>query len=322
MDILITEFERYLEEKKEASTVRAYRRVLNRFAEFLGTRAVANVSQQEVLTFLTERGKGEVRSKSRWNTELSVLRSLYKHLELKGVVNTKDNPTKDFEFDTPNKRTVTPLNYNQMFKLLDAIDAGNPLYRNRNKAIVLTLFHCGLRVAELISLNVQQLDDETHMLFHVPRKGGDVISTHLNAVVLPALQACRADRADLLAQTGTIERKGDEQPLFISATGERLSVRRVQSLIQVLGKRVGVQGLTPHIFRHTFASHLYELGVGLVEIKASLGHSSIKTTMGYIHSIPNNGSDKPLPSDLLGASWQKRQDAYRKQKQAEEPAVA
>jgi len=125
-----------------------------------------------------------------------------------------------------------------------------------------------------------------------------------------------------LAQTGTIERKGDEQPLFISATGERLSVRRVQSLIQVLGKRVGVQGLTPHIFRHTFASHLYELGVGLVEIKASLGHSSIKTTMGYIHSIPNNGSDKPLPSDLLGASWQKRQDAYRKQKQAEEPAVA
>lgn len=207
--------------------------------------------------------------------KLAALRSLFKSQREHGHI--AQSPADLLE--SPRRGSYLPsvLPAHELAGLLDAIPATDPL-RIRDKALFELAYACGLRAEELVSLNVSSVGWDAEQL-RVEGKGGKTRFVPIGEIAMKALRAYvdgpKRPRGALLSS-------GEEQALFLSRTGRRLSTSDVRRRLRVWSARAGVPGgVSPHTLRHSFATHLLDGGSDLRVIQELLGHASISTTRLY-----------------------------------------
>jgi len=202
---------------------------------------------------------------------LASIRSFYVFLQGEGAV--RKNPAEGVRAPKAAKRLPDTLDADQMARLLQI--PGDDAETVRDRAIMELLYSSGLRLAEMISARLADLD-LGQALITVTGKGDKTRIVPVGREASTALKAWLKRRGELA--------KPDDITLFVSVRGGRLSPRSVQSRLKRWGRVQGVQqGVYPHLFRHSFASHLLESSGDLRAVQELLGHANISTTQIYTH---------------------------------------
>ena len=202
---------------------------------------------------------------------LSALRSFFRYLQREGI--TTKNPGEDVRAPKSAKRLPRALDADQMGQLLEAPTEGT--LGARDQAIMELLYSSGLRLAELVSLDLPALDlaDRT---VRVTGKGRKTRIVPVGAKAVAALRGWIKERVAIA--------KPDELAVFVGRNGRRLGARNIQLRLAKLGIRNGLPSkLHPHLFRHSFATHLLESSQDLRGVQELLGHADISTTQVYTH---------------------------------------
>ncbi len=209
--------------------------------------------------------------------KLSTLKSFFSYLELRGL--TRFNPAVDITTPKQEKRIPAYLPIDDMFALLEQPDKEKELGL-RDLAILELLYSSGLRVSELVTLDIEKLD-LTSRLVRVSGKGG-------KERLLPVGRKATVVIKEYLENTEKTRKKAGYStthgPLFLNYRGGRLSVRSVDRLVKRYSRECGITTeISPHSIRHTFATHLLDGGADLRSIQELLGHVNLSTTQKYTH---------------------------------------
>lgn len=266
-----------VEQGLSENTQAAYRRDLERFSEYLGLRGipVSETSRELVREFLGElqRRKLNARTVSRM---LVTLRNFFQFLVFERDL--PENPCLNVEGPKATRTLPKVLSINQVDDLLSQPDLSK-IYGIRDKAMIEVLYATGLRVSELISLEVQAVNTELGYVSCVG-KGGKARVVPLGKSALAALDVyLRDSRLSLL--------KGKNSNwLFLNRQGQRLTRQGFWKIIVSYGRKaqIGIP-LKPHLLRHSFATHLLQRGADLRSVQMMLGHSDISTTQIYTHIL-------------------------------------
>ncbi len=278
---LIQKFVRHLRLERGASphTCRGYERDLVQFDQFLkdsglcvsskGSVAIEEVDRfviRKYLSFLHRRNK-----KSSIARKLSSLRTFFKFLAGEELVTS--NPAKLVSTPKREKTLPTTLTVDEAFRLMEAPSQGKTAERVRDRAILELLYSSGLRVSELVGLNVDRIDLDLGIVKVMGKRRRERI-VPVGSKAIEALQA-------YLKTRGPVE---GEEALFTNRRGERLSARSVGRLVKRYTRESGIfRRISPHSLRHTFATHLLDSGADIREIQEMLGHASLSTTQRYTH---------------------------------------
>jgi len=206
---------------------------------------------------------------------LSGLRAFYKYLLFEEII--EEDPTQLLEGPKLGRKLPDTLNYNEIEKLLSAIDMSTD-EGMRNRAMLETLYSSGLRVSELIDLKL------SHVYFDIGflRIIGKGNKERLIPIGREALKYIRIYVEEIRCCLDI--RKGHENIVFLNRRGAKLSRVMIFTIIKNLALRAGVRKkVSPHTFRHSFATHLIEGGADLRAVQEMLGHESITTTEIYTH---------------------------------------
>jgi len=202
---------------------------------------------------------------------LSAYRTFYRYLIREKQVRT--HPVTDVTAPKGKKRLPGNLDADRMARLLD-IPGDGPLV-DRDRAILELLYSSGLRLSELTDLNCGDVDMRDATV-HVTGKGNKDRIVPVGRKAIAALQQWDITRPELASQ--------DEHALFVSNRGTRISTRSVQARVSHWAKRQGIDAnVYPHLFRHSFATHLLESSHDLRGVQELLGHANISTTQVYTH---------------------------------------
>ena len=261
------------------NTCRAYRHDLKEFAEYLADHNGDDKSAPEVPDALMIRSyMGFLYKKNKKSTmarKLSALRSFFRYLFRQGLI--ADNPTDSIM--TPKQDQMVPLylTVDEMFRLLDAVQT-NTLTDLRNRAMFETLYSCGIRVSELAGMDQTDVDFENSSI-RVLGKGNKERIVPIGKKALAAIKAYR----------GSLDAGSDisflqDGPLFLNLRNGRLTPRSIARLLDKLVVDCGmVTPVSPHVLRHTFATHMLDAGADLRVVQELLGHKSLSTTQRYTH---------------------------------------
>jgi integrase/recombinase XerC len=271
----IERFQRHLATERRLSphTVSAYRRELAAFAKWCVRAGVADwarIDGQQVRSFAARSHAAGLKPRS-VQRRLSALRTFFAFLLREGLM--RHNPALDIRAPKAGRRLPHALDVDQMGRLL-AMPATGP-QGQRDLALMELLYSSGLRLAELVSLNLADLDlaDRT---VRVLGKGSKTRIMPVGRQAVTALQGWLRQRAALAAV--------GETAVFITQRGRRLGARAVQLLVARRARAQGLpMGVHPHLFRHSFATHLLESSRDLRAVQEMLGHASISTTQIYTH---------------------------------------
>ncbi len=226
---------------------------------------------KEFLVWITELGM----TASSQARVLSGIKSFYKYLLLEDII--KIDPSALIETPKLGRKLPDTLSLDEINKMLDSIDVSTP-EGTRNKAILETLYACGLRVSELVGLKISDIYFEIDFL-KVTGKGNKERFVPLGSAAKKFIKLYQNNiRVHL-----TIK-KGDEDILFLNRRGGRLSRVMIFNIIKQTAIQANIRkNISPHTFRHSFASHLVEGGADLRAVQEMLGHESITTTEIYTH---------------------------------------
>lgn len=261
------------ERRLSALTVKNYHRDIEALYTFLCNAEVpawAQVDSGHVRSFaarLHRRGQAP-RSIQR---RLAAVRNLFAFLLREGVVDA--NPGADVTAPKAPRRLPATLDADAMGRLLDV--RGDHPIATRDRAIMELLYSSGLRLAELATLEAASIDLEEGTV-RVTGKGA-------KTRIVPVGTKARAALRDWLKVRPQLE-KEPTTALFISRIGRPLSTRNIQARVEYWARRLGLpQGVSPHTFRHSFATHLLESSGDLRAVQELLGHADISTTQIYTH---------------------------------------
>ncbi len=206
--------------------------------------------------------------------KLSAIRSFYRYLTREGMLSA--NPLENALSPKLDKRLPTFLTIEETVRLLEAPDLSSPVGQ-RDRALMELLYASGLRVSELVSLNLGQIDLDTNEV-RVMGKGSK------ERMVLMGKPAARALTTYL--KEGRPELLGEKRSsaLFVNRYGERLIERRVQKILDGYANAIDIgKRVHPHMLRHTFATHLLDGGADLRVVQELLGHANLSSTQIYTH---------------------------------------
>ena len=289
MDRDITAFLQHLIVEKGFSqnTAEAYRNDLNQFWEFLQKRRNGNgssngdypwssVDLDSFNDYIVElRGRKGYRDTTTAR-KIAAIRSFFGFLFENGSI--YQDPTESLGSPRVGRSLPKFLSKEDVTRLLDAAckDSGNEA--RRDAAILELLYATGLRVGELVSLNVKDIDLQGSYI-RCWGKGSKERIVHLYPKAVKELkQYMTHTRPNLL------KNRNGETALFVNHRGERLTRQWVWNILKNYGAKAGIQQqITPHTLRHSFATHLLENGASLRHVQELLGHSSISTTQVYTH---------------------------------------
>jgi integrase/recombinase XerD len=273
-------FRAYLQLEKSLAdnSVQAYGRDLELFTSFLIERSITRepsaITLKDLQAFI--RWIGELGlSPTSQSRIISGIRSFYKYCILEQI--SKDDPTVLLEL--PKKKRALPdtLNFEEIESMIRAIDLSKP-EGGRNKAILETMYSCGLRVSEVTDLRISQLYLDVGFI-RVTGKG--------NKERLVPIGSCAARYINIYRNNIRVHvqpQKGAEDILFLNSRGGKLSRVMIFYIIKELAAKAGIRkSVSPHTFRHSFATHLVEGGADLRAVQEMLGHASITTTEIYTH---------------------------------------
>lgn len=231
------------------------------------------ISKETVQQFIYEVAKNvNPRSQARI---ISGLKSFFTYLVFEDY--RKDNPMDLVESPKIGRKLPDTLSTIEIDELISAIDLSKP-QGERNRAMLETLYGCGLRVSELITLQLSDLFFEEDFI-RVTGKGNKQRFVPISKVNKKYIDIYR--RKVRVLQT---VQKGFEDTLFLNRRGKQLTRAMVFTIIKRLAEKIGLnKNISPHTFRHSFATHLLEGGADLRAIQQMLGHESITTTEVYMH---------------------------------------
>jgi len=296
----LSSFVRYLKHERaySAYTVDSYRRDLLQFAAFTkrlrgeepGTEVdVDRVRPEEVRGFMAQLGECGLADAS-VARKLASLRSFFRYLVKLGAVS--ENPTAGIRYPRKRRRLPSFLSVSEL-ETLFRIQAGD-FASARDLAILEVLYGSGIRVGELVGLNLSDLRLSEGLL-RVRGKGKKERVVPFGDCAGKALDVYLSFRGEQLAKAaaGRSRRRGvglgrwrlgDSEAAFINRNGARLTVRTVQRVVaRRLGAAARLSSVSPHVLRHSFATHLLDAGADLRAVQELLGHSSVVTTQIYTH---------------------------------------
>ena len=256
-------------------TLSGYRRDLQRFAAFLHQRGIDDwrrVDHETVAAHAAERYRQGC-SAPTIARGLSSIRGFYRHLIRHRLATL--NPAQDVRAPKAERKLPDTADIEQLEQLLHARDDDPPL-RRRDLAMFELMYSSGLRLAELTSLDVRDIDFSERQLI-VTGKGRKQRQLPVGGKAIAALERWLRARPGLL-------RDPAEPALFVNRLGQRLSHRGIQQRLDALVRAQGLERpLHPHMLRHSFATHLLESSADLRAVQELLGHADIATTQVYTH---------------------------------------
>lgn len=265
-----------LEKGLSANTFDAYQRDLLRLENYLNDAHVLpeKAEYTHLKDFIIEISELGIHPRSQARI-LSGIKSFYHFLIYKNI--REDDPTQWLESPKTGLKLPVVLSVEEIDAMISAIDLSKP-EGHRNKAMIEVLYGSGVRVSELIYLKISTLNpDEGYM--QVEGKGNKQRLVPLSETSVQQMKLWLIDRQNLEIK------KGNEDFLFLNRRGVALSRAMIFTIVKDLAEKAGIDKLvSPHTFRHTFATHLLENGANLRAIQLLLGHESITTTELYTHT--------------------------------------
>jgi len=269
MNRYLDKFISYLEIEKNYSphTILNYRIDLREFLKFSEQTPVTKVDYHLLRKFLAQMRSKQYRSRT-LARKLSSLRSFFRFLQREKII--KDNPAALLMSPKLEKTLPKFLSEPEMTQLIEAPSTKTSSGR-RDRAILETLYSTGVRVSELVALNIDQVD----MIGNIAKVAGKGKKERLVPIGDKALDAIR----DYLQY-----RKHQSRALFLNRGGTRLTDRSVRNILNKHIKAISVaQEISPHVLRHSFATHLLNRGADLRSVQELLGHVNLSTTQIYTH---------------------------------------
>jgi integrase/recombinase XerD len=264
------------------NTVAAYRNDLHQLASFIEEEAAkrgtippwAAFDRQAMLSYLLEL-KGRGYAATTVARKVAAVKSFFGFMVAEGVI--KDNPTQGVSSTKVGKSLPKPISIAQVHRLLEQPTKQSAPEAKRDRAMLELLYATGMRVSELVSLNLADLDTE----------GGFVRcfgKGHKERLIPIYERAVRAVKEYLTEARPHLTHDSEEKALFLNRRGERLTRQGLWQILKGYAKsaELGVE-ITPHTLRHSFATHMLSGGADLRSVQELLGHANISTTQVYTH---------------------------------------
>ncbi len=273
-------FELYLKLERSLSpnSIEAYVRDIKKLTHYLmhiklvvSPENIETKQIQEFIYYINQSGMSAA-SQSRI---LSGIKGFYKYLLLENMIKT--DPTELLESPKIGRKLPDVLSIQEIDMLISAIDLSKP-EGGRNKAILETLYSCGLRVSELIHLRISNISFETGFI-KIIGKGNKERLVPIGSMALKQIKIYLEN-----VRVHIAIKKGNEDYLFLNRRGSKLTRVMIFTIIKTLTVKIGLKkNIHPHTFRHSFATHLIDGGADLRAVQEMLGHESITTTEIYTH---------------------------------------
>jgi integrase/recombinase XerD len=264
------------------NSLSAYTRDLERFSRFLTENSIdlSHFQQKELDEFIDELSKANLAFSS-VNRILSTLRSFYGYLEREhGVL----NPMKDVESRKIPLRLPKALTVSEITQLIDASLNDDNVISLRDKAILEFLYSTGARVSEIVGININDIstinsESSEVRVIKLRGKGNKERIVPMGSFSIKALDDYLVRvRPSLLLKNS----KNKSDALFLNQRGNRISRQSAWQIVVDSAKRCGLsEGISPHVFRHSFATHLLDGGADIRVVQELLGHASVTTTQIY-----------------------------------------
>ncbi|NIP32009.1 MAG: site-specific tyrosine recombinase XerD [Candidatus Dadabacteria bacterium] len=279
MDEYIDSFLTYLTVNKGLSrnTLESYSRDVSAFSSYLKSKNISNpkkVSEREIVNFLSYL-KGKNLSIKTLNRHIVSIKQLFLYLILEEIIS--DDPTRNIKTPRLNKSIPDVMSIEQVDKLLSMPENDNSYESIRNSAMLEVLYSTGVRVSELIQLEINRLNFD-HGYIIVFGKGNKERIIPLGKVSIEKIKKYLSDSRTYLLK----ERLSEF--LFVTKRGTKMTRQAFWKIIKKYAFDAGIHSkISPHTLRHSFATHLLERGADLRVIQVMLGHSDISTTQIYTH---------------------------------------
>jgi integrase/recombinase XerD len=278
--VYIKGFKAYLQLERSLSpnSIEAYEHDIEKLCQFLDSKQVKATPEEIDLNTLREF--------LRWITELGMMptsqariisgiKAFYKYLLMEDLI--KKNPSELLEAPKTARKLPDVLNIDEIDRMIEAIDLSKP-EGVRNKAILETMFSCGLRVSETVNLQISDISF-TDQFVRVIGKGNKERLVPIGSVAIKAIRFYLEH-----IRVHTEPKTGNHDILFLNRRGSKLTRVMIFLIIKKLALEAGIKKtISPHTFRHSFATSLVEAGADLRAVQQMLGHESITTTEIYTH---------------------------------------
>jgi integrase/recombinase XerD len=273
-------FENYLKLEKSLSqnSVSAYVNDINKLVVFLDKKysniTPLKVKLDHLKSFIAWLNERDISPRTQART-ISGIKSFYKYLLIEGKITS--DPTALLESPKIGRKLPDILSMEEIDRLIDAVDLSKS-EGQRNKAMLETLYSCGMRVSELVSLKITSLFFEQGFIKVEGKAGKERLVPVSGRAVDEIGKYMNGYRKKLNVA------KDSENLLFLNRRGRKLSRVMIFTIIKNLAEKIGLEkSISPHTFRHSFATHLINGGADLRAVQEMLGHESILTTEIYTH---------------------------------------
>ena len=278
MEELLQRYVSYLELERSISpyTVRNYTADVQGFLDFLTEKGIdtPEKADRSILRLYLGRLNEQGIARASVSRKTSALRSFYRYLLRERLI--QSDPLATLSAPKTEKRLPTFLTHGETAKLIDAPDTSTP-QGLRDRAILELLYASGLRVSEIVSLDLKDIDLVSRQI----RVWGKGAKERIVLIGVPAAEALV-----LYLDLGRIKLEGklDTKAVFLNRFGGRIAERRIQHIVKKYARQAGLDlKVFPHIMRHTFATHMLDGGADLRVVQDLLGHAKLSSTQVYTH---------------------------------------
>ena len=280
-DAVVETFLNHLQIEKglAKNTISAYKRDLSKLGSFLNGSDLGEVKPEDISRFEASL-RNEKLSVGTINRIDSTLRSFFKHLQIEHGIS---DPTLEIIPSRSTRRLPKVISVDQMSSIIDASYRDGEIITTRDRAMLEVLYGSGARVSELIGINITDLISsgpgrETITTLKLRGKGGKERIVPLGSYAKTAVENYLVRIRPMLAEKAN----RTTQALFLNSRGSRISRQSVWQIVLDAAKAAGIgQDVSPHTFRHSYATHLLDGGADIRVVQELLGHSSVTTTQIY-----------------------------------------
>ncbi len=282
MEQEIEAFINYLHNVKKTSknTELSYRRDLKKMAAYLNTKGIVDPSKvtSEILRDYIENSEEHKAAPASVSRAIASMRAFYSYLEKEGKISS--NPTEGLKAPKIEKKLPQIMTMDEVIRLLNQPSGDTPK-DIRDKAMLELLYATGIRLSELINLDVSDVNLAAEFIRCTSKEKERIIPLY-SAAVRAVREYIENIRPKMIANPS-------ESALFVNVSGERMSRQGFWKLIKHYQQSAGIEkDITPHTLRHSFAAHLLENGADLRSIQEMLGHSDISSTQIYAQLVKQN----------------------------------
>lgn len=277
-NIHIKGFKKYLRIERSLSenTIESYIRDIKKLYDFAKKNKIQqlNITRNDIKEFIKSINKAGISTRSQ-SRIISGLKSYYKYLILEGYI--KKDPTELIESPKIGLKLPDTLNIQEIEKIINSVSHQHP-QGLRNQTIIEVLYSCGLRVSELTNLKISNINFKENFIRIIGKGNKERLTPIGNTAIKLIKQYIKEYRNNQNIK------KGSEDILFLNRRGSQLTRVMIFTIVKKIARSAGIKkNISPHTFRHSFATHLLEGGADLRIIQEILGHENITTTEIYTH---------------------------------------